>query len=194
MELTFVAKNTTLTEAIKQYAEKRFAKLDRRFREPVPVQLEIRREGARKEDERFVAEVTIRLKGGLIRSEERGPSPYAAIDVVEATLDRRILRYKERFTRRRREASHFEEAMFTQMALAPAREASGEPVETLGDGRIVRTKTHVVTPMSVEEAAAQMELLGHNFYVFLNGDTKRVNVVYRRQDDDYGLIVPEIEG
>ena len=194
MELTFVAKNTTLTEAIKQYAEKRFAKLDRRFREEVPIQLEIRKEGARREDERFVAEVTIRLKGGLIRSEERGPSPYAAIDVVEATLDRRILRYKEKFTRSRRQASRFEEAMFTQMAEAPAVGAGAEPVETLGDGRVVRTKKHVITPMSVEEAAAQMELLGHNFYVFLNRETKGVNVVYRRQDDDYGLIVPEIEG
>jgi putative sigma-54 modulation protein len=190
VELTFVAKNTELTEAIKSYAVKRLSKLDRRFRESVPVQLEIRKESTRREDQRFVAEVTVRLKGGLIRSEERGDSPYKAIDLVDATIDRRIQRYKTQFERRRHRATGFEHMLTEQ--LAEAAEPTAPPAETLGDGRLVKTKRHEVAPMSVEEAAAQMDLLGHNFYVFLNRESKQINVVYRRQDDDYGLIVPEV--
>jgi putative sigma-54 modulation protein len=193
MGLTFVARNTTLTQAIKDYAAKRLAKLDRRFRQPVPVQLEIRKEGARREDERFIAEVTIKLRGGLIRSEERGPTPYAAIDVVEETIDRRIARYKAQFDRRRRHGSRFHEGVLDQLSQAPAQEAPAPDVTAFKDGQLVRTKRHPVAPMTVEEAAAQMDLLGHNFYVFLNKDGNGINVVYRRQDDDYGLIVPEVQ-
>ncbi len=195
MELTFVAKNTTLTDAMKEYGAKRLAKLDRRFRESVPVQLEVRKESTRREDQRFVAEITIRLKGSLIRSEERGPTPYAAIDAVEATLDQRIGRWKTQFDRRRREGSRFQESLHGQLAEA-AEPSSGVPqgAVPLADGKLVRTKSHPVSPMSVEDAAAQMDLLGHNFFVFLNKESKKINVVYRRQDEDYGLIVPEISG
>jgi putative sigma-54 modulation protein len=192
LELTFVAKNTTLTDAMKDYAEKRLAKLDRRFRESVPVQLEIRKEGTRREDQRYIAEVTIRLKGSMIRSEERGPTPYAAIDMVEQNLDRRIRRWKTQFDRRRREASRFHENVLAQLTELPAG-PEPQPAVKLGDGSVVRTKFHPVSPMSVEDAAAQMDLLGHNFYVFLNRETKEINVVYRRQDDDYGLIIPQPE-
>ncbi len=69
-----------------------------------------------------------------------------------------------------------------------------EPVKELGDGRVVRRKEHTVMPITVDEAAAQMELLGHNFFVFLNVENDGINVVYRRHDNDYGLIVPEREG
>ena len=193
MELTFIARNTTLTQAIKDYAAKRLAKLDRRFRQPVPVLLEIRKEGTRREDERFIAEVTINLRGGFIRSEERGPTPYAAIDIVEETIDRRISRYKARFDRRRRQASRFHESVLEQLSEASSEEAPAPGVAAFRDGQLVRTKKHPVTPMTVEEAAAQMDLLGHNFYVFLNKDGGGINVVYRRQDDDYGLIVPEVQ-
>ncbi len=192
MELTFVAKNTTLTDAIKDYAVKRLAKLDRRFKESAPVQLEIRKEGARQEDQRYIAEVTIRLKGGMIRSEERGVTPYAAIDEVEATLDGRIQKYKSRFERRRKGASRFQQEILEHFVEAP--EPVAKSVEPMADGRVVKTKQHPVTPMSVEDAAAQMDLLGHNFFVFLNKDTRQINVVYLRQDDDYGLIVPEVTG
>ena len=190
MELTFVAKNTTLTEAMKEYAAKRLAKLDRRFRESVPVQLEIRKEGTRREDQRYIAEVTIRRKGSMIRSEERGPTPYAAIDLVEQTLDQRIRRWKTQFDRRRRETSRFLEGVASQMTEVIEGPSPG-PQAVLGDGSVVRTKRHPVSPMSLVDAVAQMDLLGHTFYVFLNRDSKKINVIYRRQDENYGLIVPE---
>lgn len=187
MELKITARHTPLTDDIRSYAQKRLAKLDRRFRESLPVNVLIRKENTRREEDRFVAEVTVRLRKGVIRGEERGPTPYAAIDSVENKIDRRIRRYKTRFMNRRRSASRFESDIAGQLADQPAE--TDEVVE-IRDGVVVRTKRHEVLPMGVEEAAGRMDLLGHNFFLFLNNETGAYNVVYRRHDNDYGLIVP----
>ena len=187
MELRITARHTPLTDEIRNYAEKRLAKLDRRFRESLPVNVLIRREKTRREDDRFVAEVTVRLRKGIIRGEERGPTPYAAIDSVENKIDRRIRRYKTRFMNRRRSTSRFESDIAGQLADQPA---ETDDVVEIRDGVVVRTKRHEVLPMGVEEAAGRMDLLGHNFFLFLNNETGAYNVVYRRHDNDYGLIVP----
>jgi len=194
VELTITANNTTLTDAIKKYAEKRLSILDRRFRDPVPVFLLIRKEQTLKESERFIAEVTIRMKRGVIRGEMRGDTPYTAIDQVSDTITRQISRYKSRYSRRARKDS--EGGLGQAIAEQLAQTTSGEeleqsPVQTLDHGRLVRTKRHAVSLESVEDAAAQMELLGHNFYVFRNKENGGINVVYQRHDDDFGLIVPE---
>ena len=105
MELRITANNTTLTDAIRKYAEKRLSILDRRFRDPVPVSLLIRNEQTRKDDERYIAEVTIRMKRGVIRGEMRGDTPYTAIDNVSDTVIRQISRYKYRYTRKTRRDS-----------------------------------------------------------------------------------------
>lgn len=187
MELKITARHTPLTDEIRNYAEKRLAKLDRRFRESLPVNVLIRKENTRREEDRFVAEVTVRLRKGVIRGEERGPTPYAAIDSVENKIDRRIRRYKTRFMNRRRSASRFESDIAGQLADQPA---ETDDVVEIMDGVVVRTKRHEVLPMGVEEAAGRMDLLGHNFFLFLNNETGAYNVVYRRHDNDYGLIVP----
>ena len=193
MELRITANNTTLTDAIKSYAEKRLSILDRRFRDPVPVFLQIRKEQTQKEEERFIAEVTIRMKRGVIRGEMRGDSPYTAIDHVSDTVTRQISRYKNRYSdkNRRDVEGGLGMAIAEQLAQESVGEVEGSGVTTLEHGQLVRTKRHPVVPESVEDAAAQMELLGHNFYVFRNKETKEINVVYRRHDEDYGLIVPE---
>lgn len=193
MELTITANNTTLTDAIKKYAEKRLSILDRRFRDPVPVFLQIRKEQTRKEDERFIAEVTIRMKRGVIRAETRGDTPYTAVDLVSDTVTSQLRRYKTRYSgKARRDAEGgLGQAIAEQLAQASVIEQEEPDVQTLEHGQLVRTKRHAVGPESVEDAAAQMELLGHNFYVFRNKETKEINVVYRRHDEDYGLIVPE---
>lgn len=193
MELTITANNTTLTDAIKKYAEKRLSILDRRFRDPVPVYLQIRKEQTQKEDERYIAEVTIRMKRGVIRGEMRGDTPYTAIDHVSDTVTRQISRYKNRYSTKDRRDSEggLGYAIAEQLAQESYGDVEETGVTTLEHGQLVRTKRHPVAPESVEDAAAQMDLLGHNFYVFRNKDTKEINVVYRRQDDDYGLIVPE---
>jgi putative sigma-54 modulation protein len=185
LELTITANNTTLTDPIKKYAEKRLSILDRRFRDQVPVFLQIRKEQTRKEDERFIAEVTIRLNRGVIRGETRGDSPYTAIDHVSDAVTRQISRYKNRYSSKNRRYAK------SGLGLAIAEQLAQTPITTLDHGRLVRTKRHPVAPESIEDAAANMELLGHNFYVFRNKETKEINVVYRRHDDDYGLIVPE---
>ena len=187
MELRITARHTPLTDEIRNYAEKRLAKLDRRFRESLPVNVLIRKESTRREEDRFIAEVTVRLRKGVIRGEERGPTPYAAIDSVEDKIDRRIRRYKTRFMNRRRSTSRFESDIAGQLADQPA---ETDDVVEIRDGVVVRTKRHEVLPMGVEEAAGRMDLLGHNFFLFLNSETGAYNVVYRRHDNDYGLIVP----
>ena len=194
MDLTITANNTTLTDAIKKYAEKRLRILDRRFRDPVPVFLLIRKEQTRKEDERYIAEVTIRMKRGVIRGETRGDTPYTAIDNVSDTITRQISRYKTRYSTKSRKdaAGGLGLAVAEQLAHTAADDAMDEnDVQTLAHGRLVRTKRHAMALESVEDAAEQMELLGHNFYVFRNKENGEINVVYQRHDDDYGLIVPQ---
>ncbi|MBN4064902.1 ribosome-associated translation inhibitor RaiA [Dehalococcoides mccartyi] len=193
MELTITANNTTITDAIRKYAEKRLSILDRRFREPVPVYLQIRKEQTQKEDERFIAEVTIRLKRGVIRGEMRGDTPYTAVDHVTDTLTRQISRYKNRYSDKTRRSTEggLGQAIAEQLAQESVDGVDESDITTLEHGQLVRTKRHPVVPESVEDAAAQMELLQHNFYVFRNKETKEINVVYRRHDEDYGLIVPE---
>jgi len=193
VELRITANNTTLTDAIKSYAEKRLSILDRRFRDPVPVFLQIRKEQTQKEEERYIAEVTIRMKRGVIRGEMRGDTPYTAIDHVSDTVTRQISRYKNRYSdkNRRDVEGGLGLAIAEQLAQEAVDEVEDSGIATLEHGQLVRTKRHPVVPESVEDAAAQMELLGHNFYVFRNKESKEINVVYRRHDDDYGLIVPE---
>ncbi len=194
MELTITANNTTLTDAIKKYAEKRLSILNRRFRDPVPVFLLIRKEQTLRENERFIAEVTIRMKRGVIRGEMRGDKPYTATNHVSDTVTRQIRRYKTRYSRKSRKdaAGGLGLAVAEQLAQTTADDTADEgDVQTLAHGQLVRTKRHAIALETVEDAAEQMEMLGHNFYVFRNKENGEINVVYQRHDDDYGLIVPE---
>jgi putative sigma-54 modulation protein len=193
VELTITANNTTLTDSIKTYAEKRLSILDRRFRDPVPVYLQIRKEQTQKEDERFIAEVTIRLNRGVIRGEMRGDSPYTAVDHVSDTITRQISRYKNRYSDKTRRSTEggLGMAIAEQLAQESVSEIDDSGITTLEHGQLVRTKRHKMVLETVEDAAAQMELLAHNFYVFRNKETDEINVVYRRHDEDYGLIVPQ---
>lgn len=193
MDLTISSQHTTLTEPIKEYAEKKLGKLDGRFNFPVKVTLRIRKEGTKREEDRYIAEVTIPLKRGFIRSEERANSPYAAIDLVQTNVERRIRRYKTRFNKRRREGNGLEEEIADQIVASVVGEEDQEDVMELEFGRLVRTKRHTMAPLSVQEATAQMDLLGHTFFMFKNRDNGLINVVYRRHDDDYGLIIPAEE-
>ncbi|NQW16420.1 MAG: ribosome-associated translation inhibitor RaiA [Chloroflexi bacterium] len=187
MELTITARGFDLTDSVDTYARKRLSKLDRRLRFSVPARLVVRHEKARRPDERFIAEITAELKGTILRGEERGETLHAAIDQVTDVLDRQIRRYKTKRIRRGDGLSELEERVVAQLA-----DVEDPEPETLEDGRLVREKRHRVTRMTVTEAAAQMDLLGHDFYMFTNADSGEANVVYRRHDGDYGLIIPEV--
>ena len=194
MELTITAKNLPSTDGVEEYAQKRLGKLDRHLRDSVPVRLVLRHESTADVNHRFVAEVTADLKGAFLRAEERAATAHAAIDLVTDVLDRQAERYKARRQQRRPHLGEIEAQIARQIAeVTPEPEAASPALksEVLENGHVVRVKHHAVSPMTVEEATSLMELVGHDFYVFQNADSREINVVYRRRDGDYGLIVPE---
>uniref|UniRef100_UPI002A818B24 ribosome hibernation-promoting factor, HPF/YfiA family n=1 Tax=Hungatella sp. TaxID=2613924 RepID=UPI002A818B24 len=124
-------------------------------------------------------EVPIPVKGHIIRAEESSSDMYVSIDLVEEILERQLKKYKNKLIDKKQSAPSFSEAFLQE-------DASAEE-----EIQIVKSKKFAVKPMDPEEACVQMELLGHNFYVFLNADTEEVNVVYKRKGGTYGLIEPE---
>ncbi len=169
MEIIVRGKNVDVNPALRQYAEKRLAKIGRYLRQSPPtcqVTLSIERE-------EHVVEVMVPLNGVLLRAEERNREAFSAVDAVVEKLERQFEKYKTKLQRR-------DKAEITPEA------KSGE-----GEPSIVRVKHFVMKPMDPEEAATQMELLGHDFFVFENPETGTMNVVYRRKDGNYGLIQPE---
>jgi ribosome-associated translation inhibitor RaiA len=152
------------------------------------VTVEIMEEQRRSEGTVHRAQVTLTADHGVVlRAEERATDLYAAIDLVHDTLQRQIQRYKDKHWRRGRPRRVAGEAMLN--APESYSEVAGEEEEQVP--RIVRTKEFEVKPMFSDEAVEQMELLGHDFFVFRDAETNKINVLYRRQDGNYGLIVPE---
>ena len=188
MELTITVKNINLTPDVEKYAQTRLSRLDRRLRQSVPARMMLRKEDTRRSDEQYVAEVTAELKGAILRGEARAESVASAIDRVTDVLESQIGRYKTRRKRRGKKGlSEFEDHISEMLS---EQEPDEDSPEVLSDGRVVREKSHPMSRMTIEEAASQMDLLGHDFYLFLNAETGASNVVYRRHDGDYGLIVP----
>ena len=124
-------------------------------------------------------EVTIPVKGNIIRAEESSNDMYVSIDLVEEIIERQLRKYKNKLIDKKQSAQSFSDLFISEEA---------EPEDEI---QIVKTKRFAMKPMDPEEACVQMELLGHNFYVFLNAETEEVNVVYKRKGQTYGLIEPE---
>lgn len=178
MELQVTGKNVEISQEVHLYLEKKLGKLARHLPDITESKVEIAREKAKEPQNRYVVQVTLNSRGTLLRGEVRGKVLATAIDEVANILDRQIERYKGRLYSRSRKGA------------ATARtEAPPIPEEKLG--RVVKEKRFIVKPMAVEEAIEQMELLGHDFFLFLPPDSGQFNVIYRRQDGDYGLISPE---
>lgn len=141
--------------------------------------------------ELHTVEVTIPIPGLVLRAEERSEDMYASIDLVMEKLEQQIRKHKTKVTKKIRHSAGqkavFKEAAITPIAVAEVDEAFDD--EDAYD--VVKTKRFQLKPMDVEEAILQMNLVGHNFYVFSNADTREVNVVYKRNDGRYGLIEPE---
>lgn len=135
-------------------------------------------------------EITLEADGLLLRSEERTNDELASFDKALDRLERQLRRYRERVKHHARRATR----SAAGQAEPTSMEAQEPPAETfdpdLGEIQIVRTKAHALKPMTAEEAALQMELLGHDFFMFFNGQSEQVEVVYRRRDGGYGLIEP----
>lgn len=176
MKLIVQGKGMNLTDDVINYAEKRFATAERYFENIQEANLIISKERGL-----FKSEVTISMSGTVIRGESKTQDIYASIDDVLDKIKRQIKKYKESFVERRRETKKFLEKT----------EASTSETTVEDFPKIVKVKKFVLKPMDEEEAIMQMELLGHTFFVFLNSNTDKINVVYKRNDGNYGLIEPE---
>jgi len=185
MELQILSSNMEVTPRLRDYVEKKTARLDRYLPNLSGIQVELATENTRSAVQRHVAEITIRdERGTILRAEERNSDMFAAIDAVIDKLYRQIERYRGK--RKRKTRGKGEEQDMGE-PLPIAEEAAEE------EQAIVRYKRFALHPMSSEEAVDQMELLGHDFYVFFNSEDDAVNVLYRRRDGTFGLLQPEID-
>ena len=175
MRYTITGRNIEVTPGLRNMVEKKIGKLEHFFTPDTEVIVAL---SAQKDRQKI--EVTIPIKGNTIRAEESSTDMYVSIDLVEEVIERQIRRYRKKLIDKKQSALSFSQAFIE--------EEDGRPEE---DIRIVKTKKFAIKPIDPEEACLQMEMLGHNFYVFLNADTDQVNVVYRRKNGTYGLIEPE---
>jgi len=184
MELVIKAKNMEVEKAAQEYIRSKLNKLERHLPDIAEVKVELVQEMTKSAENRFVAQVTINSHGTLLRGEERASTVYAAIDIVVDVLNRQIERFKDKLYRSRRRISPFRREL-------AAEELQEERVEE-SESKIVKVKRFPVKPMTPEEAADQMELLSHDFFIFFNPESNRFAVLYRRGDGNYGLIEPEL--
>ena len=176
MKLTVRGKNIEATEALKAHAEKKIGKIDKYFDFDTEAQVTLSVErGVHK------VEVTALVNGMILRAEEVTSDMYTSIDKVVDKLERQIAKYKTRINRKARQTGGLK-------AIADLPMVEEDDVMEL-----IRTKRFVVKPMPVDEAILQMNLVGHDFFVFANVDNDDVNVVYRRKDGGYGLIEPALK-
>ena len=175
MRFIISGKNIDVTDGLRSNIEQKLGKLERYFtpETEIIVTLSV-------EKERQKIEVTIPVKGNIIRSEQVSDDMYVSIDLVEEVIERQLRKYRNKLIDKHQEGGSFQSEFM-------AEEAEVDD----GEIKIVRTKRFGMKPMFPEDACVQMELLGHNFFVFSNAETDEVNVVYKRKDGAYGLIEPE---
>ncbi len=182
MELNMKGKGVEITDRLQNYVEKKVGKLDRFLPTITEAWVELSVEGTKAAQDSHVCQVTVRANGVILRAEERSEDMFNSIDTAVDRMYRQIARYKGKRQNRWRGASAPVEALPLDL------EDEVEEEESI----IVRFKRFPMTPMSPEEAVEQMELLGHDFFVFYNADEGQINVLYRRKDGNYGVIQPEL--
>ena len=203
MKTQIKGRNVTVTDALQQYANEKIEHvhkllLQRKIDEVTRVELELLVEKNPSIPEPCIAEATVFTRGPVIRARESSTDMYAAIDLVSDKLVRRVKKYHDKAHGKTRHG-HDKLAlpMEPDAELAPVAAAElpddefiAEETHAGDNGRVVKTKQFALKPMSVHEATLQMELVGHDFFVFTNAESNRTNVVYRRNDGHYGLIEP----
>lgn len=175
MKFIISGKNINVTPGLRSSIEQKLGKLERYFTPDTEVIVTLS-----VEKERQKIEVTIPVKGNIIRSEQVSDDMYVSIDLVEEVIERQLRKYKNKLVAKQQEAGNFQPDFLTDTDSSDDDEI-----------KIIRTKRFGMKPMFPEDACVQMELLGHNFFVFRNAETDEVNVVYKRKDNTFGLIEPE---
>ena len=179
-------RNVEVTDWIHTYVDKKVGKLERFLPEVSDARVELTHNATRAAEDRYTAQITVWTNGQILRAEESTSDILASIDATVDKMSRQIRRFKKRRFQVRRRASVAANAE-VKMAATMIEE---EPDEEEELGQIIRRKEFALEPMDEEEAVAQMELLGHDFFVYYDMDDKAVNVVYRRRDGQYGLLRP----
>lgn len=192
MQLTIKGRNLEVNDQLRGYVEKKLGKMDRYLPDIQEMRVELAEEQSRKASEREVVQVTIRSNGSLLRAEVRSGDIYSAVDGAAEKLQVQIKRYKGKRRRKLEKAqihaAEVEEMEAFSAATAPVADEDG----LFHEGQIVRRKQVAMGPMNEEEAIDQMELLGHDFFLFFNARQSAINVLYRRTDGNYGLLQPEL--
>jgi putative sigma-54 modulation protein len=181
VRLQVKGKNVDVSDSLKTYAQEKLSKLDKHLNDAARLELELAVERNPSISENQIAEATIWTKGPVMRARETSSDMRASIDLLVEKLERQARKYREK----RRRGPSRGNAVQPQLETRPVVPDEDSPV-------IVKTKQFAVKPMSPEEAVLQLELIGHDFFVFQNGETDDVNVVYRRRDGNYGLIEPQV--
>ena len=177
-------KNLEVPDRVRQYAERKFARLDRLFDDRTDAVVELSNEAHRSAADAHIADVTMIVGGRTLRSRAAGGTYQAALDTVVDKVERQAIDHKEKPRVRARPEQ--EKAILRKIA-----DGTAEPGH---ERQVVKTKRFAIEPMFEEDAVAAMEELGHDFYVFVNAETERVAVLYRRRDGDYGVIEPMVGG
>ena len=175
MRITITGRNIELTQGIKEAVEDKLAKLEKYFKPDTDVMVTLS-----VEKERQKVEVTIPTKGHTIRTEQTSNDMYVSMDLAEEAIEKQLLKYRTKIVSKKMNAAVNFKAEYLD-----------EPESDDEEIKIVRTKRYDMKPMYPEDACIQMELLGHDFFVFVNAETDEVNVVYKRKGDTYGIIEPE---
>ena len=175
MKFVIVGRNIEVTEGLREAVEDKIGKLEKYFNPGTEAHVTLS-----VEKDRQKIEVTIPVKGNIIRSEQVSNDMYVSIDLVEEVIERQLKKYKNKLVDKHQSGGDFSQAFIENDYL------DEEEI------KIVRTKKFDIKPMYPEDACIQMELLGHSFFVFINAETDQVNVVYKRKGDTYGLIEPEV--
>ena len=176
MKFIIIGKNIDVTPGLREAVESKLGKLERYFTPNTEIHVTL---SVQKGHQKI--EVTIPVKGGLVRSEQESSDMYVSIDLVEEVIERQLRKYKNKLVAREQEGGNFKQEFFEE----------DDKIEDACEIKIVRTKKFGFKPMYPEDACVQMELLGHDFYVFCNAESDEVNVVYRRKNGTFGLIEPE---
>ena len=180
MELQIAGTNMELTSAVRRYVERKLGKLDKHLNSAIESRVEISEEKTKSPQQRYMVRVTVNsgVGGAVFHGEERGEDLFKAIDKVASVMIRQLEAHKGKL---------YEKGRGSSLARGDFNEKA-EPVEPVR--KVVKTKRFAVKPMSLEEATEQMELLGHNFFLFFDADADEVKLLYLRNDGNYGLIEP----
>ena len=192
MDLNIQGRNIEITRSVREHVTAKLASLDRHLPAISRAEVEMASESTRSQQDRVVVQVSLNVGGDLLRAQRRAGNARAAVNATVDALDRQLNRWKAHTYRSERQSRHAPDADAVVEAMASVEpETAGDGDEVMAPtGDLVRIKRFNMEPMSVEEAALQMQYLDHDFYMFLDADTNRYSVLYRRGDANFGMIQP----